>query len=97
MDKFKTIKLTDMVNEIQGNKNINKRKLTSVIYALPKVIKRMLLEQCTLSIQGFIKFGHRNAKDRITKSRLTGEELHMPAHRRFKATFYKEFKNYLNE
>lgn len=94
---MKTIRLKDLVSEIQGNKNISQQKILRVINALPKVISLFLLNKKEVKFIPFVKFGFKNVKDRISKSSVTKEILHIPQHLRFKATFYTQFKDYLNE
>lgn len=94
---MKTIKLIDLISEIKGNKNISKKNITRVIRALPKVMISMLLNKEEVKFTGFLKLGFRVAKDRMVKSSITKEMLHIPQHLRFKATFYNEFKNFINK
>lgn len=93
----KVIKLLDLTSEIKGNKNISKINIVKVIRALIKVAMTMLLEKQEVSFTPFFKLGFRVAKDRIAKSNITHEILHIPQHLRFKATFYEEFKRFLNK
>jgi len=101
--KNKEIKILDLVDYMRLNKNITKCNLIRVLKALPKVIRAMLLDKKEVSFIGFITLGFRHAKDRIVKTReckkrnIKSEILHMPAHKRFKASFYSETKKYLNE
>lgn len=90
-------RLIDLIPEIKGTKNITQKNIHRVISALPKVISKLLLEGKIVKFTPFVKLGFRLAKDRMIKSSITGEMLHMPQHLRFKSTFYKEFKNYLNK
>ena len=79
-----TIKLLDLTSEIKGNKNVSKSNIIKVIRALIRVM-------------GNMKSGFRIDKDRLAKSTITNEVLHIPQHIRFKATFYDEFKRFLNK
>lgn len=90
-------RLIDLVSEIKGTKNITQKNIYRVISALPKVISKLLLEGKTVKFTSFVKLGFRLAKDRMIKSSITGEILHIPQHLRFKPIFYKEFKDYLNK
>lgn len=94
---MKTIKLIDLIPEIKGNKNLKQKSIFRVIRAMPKVIMKMLLDKQEIKFTPFFKLGFRIAKDRMVKSTITKEMLHIPQHLRFKATFYNEFKNFLNE
>lgn len=93
----KTVKLLELTSEIKGNKNISKTNIVKVIRALIKVIGDMLLEKQEVKFTSFVKFGFRIAKDRLVKSNITQEMFHIPQHIRFKATFYDEFKRFLNK
>lgn len=93
----KTIKLLDLTSEIKGNKNVSKINIVKVIRALIKVIMTMLLEKQEVKFTPFFKLGFRIAKDRTVKSTITHEILHIPQHLRFKATFYEEFKRFINK
>lgn len=99
----KEIKIIDLVDYMRINKNVTKRNIIRVLKALPKVIKSILMDKKEVSFLGFITFGFRHAKDRLVKTReckkrgIKSETIHMPAHKRFKATFYSETKKYLNE
>lgn len=95
MKKIK--KLIDMIPDIKGNKNITQTNIIRVIKALPKVIIKMLLNKEEVKFTPFVKLGFRVAKDRMVKSYISNEMLHMPQHLRFKATFYNEFKDFLNK
>lgn len=57
----------------------------------------MLLNKEEVKFTPFVKLGFRVAKDRMVKSYISNEMLHMPQHLRFKATFYNEFKDFLNK
>ena len=94
---MKIIKLTDLISEIKGNKNISQRAILRVVRALPKVIATMLLKKEEVKFTAFFKLGFRIAKDRMVKSLIANEMLHMPQHLRFKANFYNEFKGFLNK
>lgn len=94
---MKKIKLIDLVDEIKDNKNVSKINITRVIRALPKVISKILLSKKEIKFVPFFKLGFRVAKDRMVKSSITKEMLHIPQHLRFKVTFYPQFKNFLNE
>lgn len=93
----KTVKLLDLTSEIKGNKNISKSNIVKVIRALIKVMGTMLLEKQEVKFTSFMKLGFRVAKDRLVKSNITHEICHIPQHIRFKATFYDEFKRFLNK
>lgn len=93
----KTVKLLDLVTEIKGNKNISKNNIIKVMRALIKVIGDMLLEKQEVKFTSFVKLGFRITKDRLAKSSITHEILHIPQHLRFKATFYNEFKRFINK
>lgn len=93
----KVIRLLDLTSEIKGNKNISKTNIIKVIRALIKVMIAMLLEKQEVKFSPFFKLGFRIAKDRMVKSNITQEILHIPQHLRFKATFYEEFKKFLNK
>ena len=101
--KNREIKIIDLVDYMRINKNVTKRNIIRVLKAFPKVIRAMLLDKKEVSFIGFITLGFRHAKDRIVKTReckkrnIKSEILHMPAHKRFKATFYSETKKFLNE
>ena len=41
---MKIIKLTDLISEIKGNKNISQKAILRVVRALPKVIATMVKE-----------------------------------------------------
>ena len=92
-----TIKLLDLTSEIKGNKNVSKSNIIKVIRALIRVMGNMLLEKQEVKFTSFMKLGFRIAKDRLAKSTITNEVLHIPQHIRFKATFYDEFKRCLNK
>lgn len=94
---MKTIRLKDLVSDIKGTKNISKKNIMRVIKALPKVMIEMLLKKEEVKFTSFFKLGFRIAKDRMVKSSITHETLHIPQHLRFKATFYNEFKHFLNK
>lgn len=94
---MKTIRLIDIISDIKGNKNISKKNIMRVIRALPKVMTEMLLNKEEVKFTSFFKLGFRVAKDRMVKSSITHEMLHIPQHLRFKATFYNEFKQFLNK
>lgn len=94
---MKTIRLIDIISDIKGNKNISKKNIMRVIRALPKVMIEMLLNKEEVKFTSFFKLGFRVAKDRMVKSSITHEMLHIPQHLRFKATFYNEFKQFLNK
>lgn len=94
---MKTIKLKDLISDIKGNKNISKKNIMRVMRALPKVMMAMLLEKQEVKFTPFFKLGFRIAKDRVVKSSITHETLHIPQHLRFKAMFYNEFKHFLNK
>lgn len=93
----KTIKLKDLAQEIKGNKNISKNKIERIICAIPKVIGNLLLNKKEVCFSCFLKLGFRIAKDRIVKSSITKETLHIPQHLRFKGVFYEKFKNFINQ
>ena len=93
---MKTIRLIDLIDDIKGNKNISKKNIMRVIRALPKVMMLMLIKKEEIKFTSFFKLGFRIAKDRIIKSSITKEMLHIPQHLRFKATLYNEFKHFLN-
>lgn len=94
---MKIIRLKDLINDIKGNKNISKKNIMRVVMALPKVMALMLLKKEEIKFTSFFKLGFRVAKDRIIKSSITKEMLHIPQHLRFKAIFYNEFKKFLNK
>lgn len=94
---MKTIRLIDLVEEIKGTKNVSKRKVARVISAIPKVISAILLEKKEVKFTPFLKLGFRVAKDRMVKSPITNEMLHIPQHLRFKGSFYEDFKYFLNK
>lgn len=94
---MKIIRLKDLIDDIKGNKNIGKKNVMRVVSALPKVMILMLLKKEEIKFTSFFKLGFRVAKDRIIKSSITKEMLHIPQHLRFKATFYNEFKKFLNK
>ena len=94
---MKIIRLKDLIDDIKGNKNISKKNVMRVVSALPKVMILMLLKKEEIKSPSFFKLGFRVAKDRIIKSSITKEMLHIPQHLRFKATFYNEFKKFLNK
>lgn len=94
---MKIIRLKDLIDDIKGNKNISKKNVMRVVSALPKVMILMLLKKEEIKFTSFFKLGFRVAKDRIIKSSITKEMLHIPQHLRFKATFYNEFKKFLNK
>lgn len=94
---MKTIRLKDLVSDIKGTKNISKKNIMRIIKALPKVMIEMLLKKEEVKFTSFFKLGFRIAKDRMVKSSITHETLHIPQHLRFKATFYNEFKHFLNK
>lgn len=93
---MKTVRLIDIVPDIKGNKNLTQTNIQKVIRAIPKVIMKMLLKKEEVKFTPFFKLGFRIAKDRVIKSYISDELLHMPQHLRFKATFYDEFKKFLN-
>lgn len=93
---MQTIRLIDLIDEIQNNKNIRKHSVLRVIRAIPKVVTKMLLDKKEIRFTPFLKLGFRTAKDRIIKSSITKEMLHIPQHLRFKVTFYDKFKTFLN-
>lgn len=93
----KVIRLLNLTSEIKGNKNISKVNIVKVIRALIKIMVTMLLEKQEVKFTPFFKLGFRVAKDRMVKSNITQEILHIPQHLRFKATFYEEFKRFLNK
>jgi len=101
--EYKEIKIIDLVDTIQYNKNISKKNLLRVLKALPKVFKEILLTKKQIVFENFMSFGFRTAKDRMVRSRpckvlgIESKMFHMPAHLRFKAVFFKETKDYLNE
>lgn len=94
---MKTIRLIDIISDIKGNKNISKKNIMRVVRALPKVMIEMLLNKEEVKFTSFFKLGFRVAKDRMVKSSITHEMLHIPQHLRFKAMFYNEFKHFLNK
>lgn len=94
---MKNIKLIELAKEIQGNKNLKQKNIIRVIRAIPKVISSMLLEKKEVKFTPFLKLTFRIAKDRLVKSSITKEVLHMPQHLRFKTMFYNEFKRRINE
>jgi len=94
---MKVIRLKDLIDDIKGSKNISKKNIMRVVSALPKVMMLMLLKKEEIKFTAFFKLGFRVAKDRIIKSSITKEMLHIPQHLRFKATFYNEFKHFLNK
>ncbi len=94
---MKTVRLIDLISEIKGNKNITKNSILRVIRALPKVMIMMLLKKEEIKFTSFLKLGFRIAKDRTIKSTITKELLHIPQHLCFKATFYNEFKKFINK
>lgn len=94
---MKTVKLKEIIPDIKGNKNITQTNILRVVRALPKVIMFMLLEKQEVKFTSLFKLGFRIAKDRMIKSNITQEILHMPEHIRFKATFYNDFKKFLNK
>ena len=86
---MKIIKLTDLISEIKGNKNISQKAILRVVRALPKVIATMLLKKEEVKFTAFFKLGFRIAKDRMVKSLIANEML--------QANFYNEFKGFLNK
>lgn len=94
---METKRLIDLIPEIKGTKNITQKNIHRVMSALPKVISKLLLEGKVVKFTPFVRLGFRIAKDRMIKSTITGEMLHIPQHLRFKPIFYKEFKDYLNK
>lgn len=93
---MQTIKLIDLCSEIKGSKNIKLKNIQRVLNALPKVISRILLSKKEVKITPFFKMGFRVAKDRMVKSNITNELVHIPQHIRFKGQFYQEFKTFIN-
>lgn len=94
---MKTIRLIDLIDEIKGTKNVSKQKVERVVRAIPKVISAILLEKKEVKFTPFFKLSFRVAKDRMVKSPITKEMLHMPQHLRFKGSFYEDFKKFLNK
>lgn len=94
---MKTIRLIDLIADVKKNKNLKQKNIFRVIRAIPKVIVKMLMNKEEVKFTPFFKLGFRIAKDRMVKSTVTKEELHMPQHIRFKATFYNDFKHFLNK
>ena len=94
---MKTIKLTNLLSEIKGNKNISKVNILKVMRALIKVMINTLLKKEEVKFSSFFKLGFRIAKDRMVKSTITHEILHVPQHLRFKATFHEDFKKFINK
>lgn len=92
-----SIRLIDLISEIKGSKNVSKNKIERVIRAIPKVIAEILLEKKEVKFTSFLKLGFRVAKDRMVKSPITKEMLHIPQHLRFKGSFYEDFKKFLNK
>ena len=91
------VRIIDLVDDICRNKNISKKNTLRIIFALPKVIKNMLSNKQEIVFNNFMKLGFEHVKDRITYSKYEDKKYHRPAHIKFKATFFKEFKKYLNE
>ena len=54
---MKIIKLTDLISEIKGNKNISQKAILRVVRALPKVIAIMLLKKEEVKFTAFFKLG----------------------------------------
>lgn len=91
------VRIIDLIDSICKNKNISKKNVMRIIYALPKVIKNILSNKEEIVFNNFMKMGFEQVKDRITYSKYEDKKYHRPAHIKFKATFFKEFKKYLNE
>lgn len=93
---METIKLLNLAPEIRGSKNVKTKNIRRVINALPKVIMGILMTHKDVRFTPFLKLSFRTAKDRMARSNITNEMVHIPQHLRFKGSFYNEFKKYIN-
>lgn len=91
------IKLNDLVDEIKSTKQISKKDIIRIINAFLKVIPKILLDGKEIKFSPFFKLSFRITKDRMAKSSITGEMVHIPQHLRFKSFFYNNFKRFINE
>lgn len=94
---METVKLTDMVNDVVGQRNIQKNHVKRVIVAFITVLREYIMKNKGISFGNFVKIGCRVVKDRMVYSPITKEKLHVPEHLRFKAYYHDKFKEYINE
>lgn len=94
---METIKLTDMVDEVVGQRNIQKNHVKRVVVAFITVLRDYILQNKGINFGNFVKIGCKVVKDRIVYSPITKEKLHIPEHLRFKAYYHNNFKEFINE